>query len=629
MCVKGELRLWKDTAAMILRRWRMRPLLWIILAGLLFGTPLVTKLVPADLTALEASLYGFGRYNDLFMHFKSLYFVALTAIAAACMVILKVRRQGFRLRGSGVLFWILGTVIFLSALFSPYFPTPLTGVPERYESIWVHLGYLCVFLMTAEMVREEEDAAVVEWILTMQLALIGLVCAGQYYGFNLLNWDPVRTLLTNPDVARVNPVIALETKAVYGTLGNPGNLGQYCSFMIPLLICRQLHKGAASRGVMAALCLGWFCVFASGTGSAILGAGIGVLLGVWLLIFRGGTVSWSIITIPLLTGLVLTLPGLEFPINWENTALLALVLGTGALLKKGVPWLNGIFRTRPHAIAAVMIGISLAVLLMILIPVFPREGFIREMDIQQGQLRIITQEGAHVVERSGEGLWFTTSSGAKIPTTITDGRISSRDPSIQGLEYSVKPDGVGALLTMHRTGMVFRFEEDSLEMLDQKGSSIVLENPPVLGFNGMESRFSCRGYIWSRSLPLLFVHPLLGVGSDAFVFAFPQGDYPGKFNMFGTPYMLIDKPHSFYLQYGIQQGIPALFILLWIILQSGISGVRNALRKEELFWKYPYVAALGGFLVAAVFNDSLVTTTMFLWLALGILYPVSSGMKKV
>ena len=49
-------------------------------------------------------------------------------------------------------------------------------------------------------------------------------------------------------------------------------------------------------------------------------------------------------------------------------------------------------------------------------------------------------------------------------------------------------------------------------------------------FTSHESFASSRGYIWSRTIPLLKETLFIGTGADTFVIAFPQDDYIGKIN---------------------------------------------------------------------------------------------------
>gem|GEM_PF-3538973 len=139
-----------------------------------------------------------------------------------------------------------------------------------------------------------------------------------------------------------------------------------------------------------------------------------------------------------------------------------------------------------------------------------------------------------------------------------------------------------------------------------------------IGFDGWESFATNRGYIWSRSLPLLFgdvmsedavseiavsegvvsesavsedtvtEHAMIwrafiGYGPDTFAAVFPQNDV-AKYLYTDLPYkMIITKPHNMYLQLGCQCGIPALLIFLAIVLLKIAGSVRTRFQTWKQF----------------------------------------------
>ncbi len=80
------------------------------------------------------------------------------------------------------------------------------------------------------------------------------------------------------------------------------------------------------------------------------------------------------------------------------------------------------------------------------------------------------------------------------------------------------------------------------------------------GLEGRERIVSGRGYIWSRTIPLLKKYILLGGGQDTFTVLFPNHDYLGK-AQWGDKDLIITKPHCMYLQIAVQSGILSLIAL--------------------------------------------------------------------
>ncbi len=117
---------------------------------------------------------------------------------------------------------------------------------------------------------------------------------------------------------------------------------------------------------------------------------------------------------------------------------------------------------------------------------------------------------------------------------------------------------------------------DSIQFIDQFGKSHDgFQQVQSFGFEGRERMLSNRGYIWSRSLPLLKNTLFIGTGADVYPFNFPQTDIVGKVNAFGYYDIIVDKPHNMYLQTAIQFGIIFTMGLVSLIFFHDI----------KFFWK--------------------------------------------
>ena len=88
---------------------------------------------------------------------------------------------------------------------------------------------------------------------------------------------------------------------------------------------------------------------------------------------------------------------------------------------------------------------------------------------------------------------------------------------------------------------------------------MTLKEPPIAAcLKGKELIGSMRGYIWSRTIPILPHYLVLGAGPDCFLYEFPQDDVLGKLYAYGTGSIVVDKPHNLYLQIFVNEGGIAL-----------------------------------------------------------------------
>lgn len=168
--------------------------------------------------------------------------------------------------------------------------------------------------------------------------------------------------------------------------------------------------------------------------------------------------------------------------------------------------------------------------------------------------------------------------------------------------------------------------EGRLQVVGYNGLITDIEYPEIFGFKGRESFASGRGYIWSRALPLLKKAVFLGYGPDTFTYIFPQNDIAGKLN-YGAIWVIIGKPHNWYLQIALGSGVLSLALLLcfivWFIIKSMKFLITHTDRKDsgrtsgERIMISALLSAVIGYLIAGIFNDSVVAVSPIFWMMLG------------
>ncbi len=100
------------------------------------------------------------------------------------------------------------------------------------------------------------------------------------------------------------------------------------------------------------------------------------------------------------------------------------------------------------------------------------------------------------------------------------------------------------------------------------------EPAPYVGFEGHERFATNRGWIWSRTIPILGKAIFTGYGPDSFAVYFPQKDIAWKMNLYGATNIVVDKPHNWYLQTAVNTGIVSLLLLLWLLGSFLLDGLR-------------------------------------------------------
>lgn len=172
---------------------------------------------------------------------------------------------------------------------------------------------------------------------------------------------------------------------------------------------------------------------------------------------------------------------------------------------------------------------------------------------------------------------------------------------------------------------IFRLDEEKGALYcNPFGNEVSLEKVPSIGFKGHLSAGSGRGYIWSRTIPLLKDYLFIGSGADTFFMIFPHEDYAGKYSSKTFLNVIFDKPHSMYFQ--MIQGTGGIsFIAFWAIIGIYISQVIKSNKYRTQYVSNAIAAGVIGFLIAGMFNDSSVCTMPLFYGMLGMGIGILNG----
>ena len=187
----------------------------------------------------------------------------------------------------------------------------------------------------------------------------------------------------------------------------------------------------------------------------------------------------------------------------------------------------------------------------------------------------------------------------------------------------------------------FYLTEDGIKLIGQ-GSALLDEipQPRVTGLESLYSFSTGRGYMWVQSLPLLWESLIVGGGNGTFAFRFRQNEIVGLLNTHGSCKYVMDRPHNWYLQIALSDGVTALIcvlaLFLWYIIgfirkykgkpvmnepdafkKAAVSGAVTGAGNEFGFFDIGLFLGLTGFMLCGMINDSSVTANPWFWLLLG------------
>lgn len=232
---------------------------------------------------------------------------------------------------------------------------------------------------------------------------------------------------------------------------------------------------------------------------------------------------------------------------------------------------------------------------------------------------------------------FTDDKGEKLDVTVdenvfTFGSTGYEDLSVKLLVTDEVSEEIVAKLVVDAgyddTIDFYILEDGSISGVRQNNSIVkdISDAGTAEGLKKYYGLFTGRGYAWVNSLPLIRNTIIKGLGPGHFIYSFKQSDYVGMLNTHGSTKYVIDKPHSMYLQYGINIGLIGMAamigLLILVLIRAG-----NSLRLSKTvdIEIVAGVASISGFLMYSIVNDSVVAVTPIMYMIAGVTLATASN----
>ncbi|MCR4890650.1 MAG: O-antigen ligase family protein [Lachnospiraceae bacterium] len=498
-------------------------------------------------------------------------------------------RKNHTYRRSCIILLSITICLILSTLMSVDRRISFLGINEQFESIFVLLSYILLFLSADIWLSDEKDFQKVLFSLSAGILPLSLMGFIQF----------------------------IEGDAVASTLYNPNYVGSYASLVLPMLLLSCI-SGLCSRLFLIPSGLLLILLILSSSQAGIIGTVIGTLCGILLIYFNKyiGKKKSSSRTIS------------------EKGRSFSVIKNGKSLEKSKAIHNNDTLNETTHAAAPGrrflfpgIIILSAAVFLAI-------AGILGTFTIKTGapesisSFQIETRENRAIFREENEEL----SIGALL---FADARLSFElyDGMGNKLEYEGNPEertyyindirfsnyhfnpiqlqngNMGFVVFYRGRQWYFGLDKNGFcHTMNAYGKLTDLVYAPYsAALEGHEKMINGRGYIWSRTIPLIPSYFLLGSGPDTFTAIFPQNDM-GKLMLTDFQYAdLTMKPHSLYLQILLQLGAPVLILVLTLILLIIYNLVVKRTGKVPL--RAACLGAMLAYLITALINDSTICVT--------------------
>ena len=458
-------------------------------------------------------------------------------------------------------------LVFISTLASEYSYFGFHGIVEQFESVWVILSYaLCcvyAFLISEELIKSR-----LFWnLFAVSALLVGLIGTLQTFGADVLQTDFVRGIYmaSAPDLSLS---FAASDGTAYCTLQNPDYVGVYVNLVAPLLVWSFFRCKSVYEKVLHAAGFIFCLISLAGSHSmaGILVAGFSILL------------------------------SLLFTFGRKNKA----------------------FRIGSIVLAVGVVGVALFGIIGIFSEKTEPDTKLTSISTNEDAVRI-TYDGYELVlmlDSDVRGMAVTDANGEPYEIVRNEqGLFEFEDPVLKEIFLTPVQYGdytcVDLIIKDHNI-LFTRMDDGMYSFVNLFASAEQYCSGNVATFSvlgGHEQMLNGRGYIWSRTIPLLADCIFLGKGQDTFAIYFPNNDYLGRLN-YGYENVLITKPHSIYLQIAVQTGV------LSVIAYIGMFVIFCILFFRKKGFTALFIS-ITSFMILGLTNDSMIGCSILYWVILG------------
>jgi hypothetical protein len=577
----------------------------LLIAGFV---PLIVHAKYIDLSNTAQALYWTGQeqYMDFFSYWKSRWIIVLTATALIFYAILyKQKKLPFKnLKQYYVPMGIYGVFVIISTIFAIDTQTAMWGFVDMYQGMFVLLSYVIITFLVINYVNSERDVNLFVNAFLFLMIVEGFIGVGQYFGFDFFQTKLGNSLIVPFNMAIENLSFTFGPKTIYGTLFNTNFVGSFAALMLPLSIGIFFSAKTRNKKIVSgiAVLLMIFTWIGCNSRAGYLGAAVGALFGIWL--FRKMLVKHWKVSVGLVAAVLVTAVGLNAASDGALVNRLASLNITNAINNSKTSYGND------YKFKDIILG---------------KNAFSIETNKQILNFKV-ENDKIYFMDENFDLLEITTSSN--------NIKINNNTKYWQLNNISIPQNYPGVTVKSYWDQTIdFYITEESVKILGSGGRLI----EPLVAkryekLDGYEIFMSGRGYIWSRTIPMLKTYFIKGSGADNYPMAFPQDDFVAKLRNGSDASLVIDKPHNMYLQIAVNTGVLSLLALLAVWCIYIISSLKLyskiSFDSTDKFIGVSCLLGVIGYLIAAVFNDSITSVAPIFWIMLGMGISINIRLKK-
>ena len=544
--------------------------------------------------------YGESGYTvDVYAYFRMQIFIVLSIISVVYLIISALSGSAKVYKNKVYIPMLIYVVmVFISYMASDYKHMAAVGFYERYENTFVLIGYMAITFYAMNMINDERAFKLIFYIFSACCAVLGIWGVLQTFEidiYSLPSW-----LYMNSEISQMtNLKLSGAADSVRWFFTNQNYSSFFMVFPIcisgMLIIWSQKIQWKIAFTVLLALM--FYSLFNAKSLGGMVGAAVSAVVG--LIVFNKKLIEWKTsVVLIIIAGIVsaaVSLPSIMGEIG-------------------SVTPVASLFSKTAYADDA------------------QQEG-LKYVDIDY----VVTDGNNIIFNFAGTEVTIKTESGRVLGVYGADGSEIGLNTDYMQISEGELEDTGYKTVNVKTANATWSFADldGELYFVTPTGKGAKLDKVESFGFENSQDFATYRGYIWSRTLPLIKDTILIGHGADTFALYFPQADYAGKYNIgyfSDATDIVIDKPHNMYLGMAVNTGVISLIAALCIFAFYLIDSFKIYSKNEysgfiSLMGAGVFVAVCG-FLVAGLVNDSTVQVMPTFYALLGTGFAANRVLKE-
>lgn len=542
---------------------------------------------------------------------------------------------------------LLAYLTILSAIFSDYAKLAFWGDPTRHEGLITQFCYLSITFLAINLLREMRQIRFVQTVLLASAAIIGTIGILQFFGYDFFFGGFADKYLVPTTFKELIPDFSVSsmTPAPGGiavTFGNGNYTGSYMAMIWAISFGILVGaKAGVSYPMIFLNLLAFANLLGSRSRAGMIGAFAAILFFVFIyrrlffkrkvfVLFVAYSATFVLMDVASIDSNDRLIKGtLNKPISSPKR-----VFGNFEDLKLGKDFAEVTFDGIRLKIKNSSGNIEFIGPDDVLVPhrLVKKEDFLHDINSKDSKFEDTVTVASNDLE-----------TGKALGKIVADDKISRFDEEkflvlfpenkLRGYVIFAWPEkNLLQIRFCHSVNFFLWYTEDrGFQLLNPFGKPVTLKNVESLGFEGYERWGSGRGYIWSRSLPLIKKALFIGFGPDTFAAYFPNDDFLGKLRFVGKGiHMMMDKPHNMYIQMAVQTGLLSMMVFVFFItktiLESIKLGFSGGVASSE---RFAFTGAIIAYMVAGIFNDSVIAVAPVFWCILGCNFALNRIESKI